>query len=52
LLLTQACIELKNIFSRDIERKPFYFWFFTRTLNIADGSASEPMGIAAKIYIE
>ncbi len=41
-----------SLFSRDNERHPFYFWLFTQTIRISDGAATEPMGIAAKNYVE
>jgi hypothetical protein len=41
-----------SLFSRDSERHPFYFWLFTQAIRISDGAATEPMGIAAKNYVE
>ena len=41
-----------SLFSRDSERHPFYFWLFTQTIGISDGAATEPMGIAAKNYVD
>ena len=51
--LTDNCEALNDsLFSRDSQRHPFYFWLFTQTIRIADGAVTEPMGIAAKNYVE
>ena len=51
--LTDNCEALNDsLFSRDSERHPFYFWLFTQIIRISDGAVTEPMGIAAKNYVE
>jgi len=43
---------IDSIFSSDKERHPFYFVLVTRTMWWSDGAFSEPLGMAARKYVE
>jgi hypothetical protein len=49
----EKCLNIiDSLSSKDTERQSFYFVLLTRTMYQADGAYSEPLGLAAKDYVE